>query len=163
MSKSIIDALNSQINAEFYSSYLYLAMAAFFASEGLNGFSHWMKIQAGEERKHGMKIFDYLSLRGAEVRLKEIAAPPAAWKSPVDVFQDAALHEKKVTRMIHDLVELATEGKDLATIEFLNWFVKEQVEEEATADEIVRKLKGLPAGSGMIHFFDKELGSRQAE
>ena len=163
MNKSIAEALNKQMNAEFYSSYLYLAMAAFFAEEGLNGFSHWMKIQAEEERDHAMKFFEHLHLRGAQARLKDIAAPPSAWKTPIDAFQDAALHEKKVTGLIHDLFALAEKEKDLATREFLQWFVKEQVEEEAAADEIVRKLKGLPSGSGMIHFFDKELGSRPAE
>jgi ferritin len=162
MKKNVADALNKQMNDEFYSSYLYLGMAAWFAQESLNGFSKWMRMQAEEEKAHAMKIFDYLHLRAERAVLKEVAAPHYGWKVPLEAFSEAAAHERKVTKGIHDLVSLATEEKDFATLEFLHWFVQEQVQEEAAADDIVKKLKGIKSDSGMVYFFDKEMGARTA-
>lgn len=150
------------MNDEFYSSYLYLGMAAWFAQESFNGFSNWMRLQADEEKGHAMKIFDYLHLRGEKAVLKEIAAPHYGWKSPLEAFSEAAQHERKVTTGIHHLVSLSTQEQDYATLEFLRWFVQEQVEEEATADDIVKKLTAVKSDSGMVYFFDKELGGRPA-
>jgi ferritin len=153
-------ALNDQINAELYSSYLYLSMAAHFEGMNLGGFAHWMHVQAQEETKHAMKIYGYVFEKGGKVTLRAIEGPPSEWKSPLDVFENVYKHEVKVTGLIHKLVELARAEKDIATENFLMWFVTEQVEEEASADHIVQKLKLIKESSQGIFMLDKELGQR---
>jgi len=156
----MLDSLNNQLNAELYSSYLYLSMAAYFESKDLQGFGHWMRVQAQEELFHGMKFYDYIKDRGGKVNLKAIEGPPTNWDSPSAPFEHALNHEKKVTGLINDLVNLAIEEKDHATNNFLQWFVKEQVEEEASADEVVQKLK-LTGGKGNgLFMLDQELSQR---
>ena len=162
LGKKMQDALNGQINAELYSSYLYLSMAAYFESINLRGFAGWMRVQAQEETAHAMKFYAFVVERGGRVALKAIAAPPGEWSSPLAAFQAAHEHEQKVTAMIHKLVDLAEGQKDHATRSFLQWFVDEQVEEEANADEIVQKLtmiKDAPQGLLML---DSVLGQRKA-
>jgi ferritin len=157
----MLEALNEQINAELYSAYLYQAMAAAFESSNLRGFAHWMERQAQEEQAHAKKIYDFLVDRGGRVALKAIAAPPAEWKSPLAAFEASLAHEQKVTSLIHKLVDLARAEADHAAEVFLAWFVTEQVEEEANAQEIVEKLrliKDFPQGLFML---DSVLAQRE--
>jgi ferritin len=153
-------AINKQINAELYSGYLYLSMAAHFESVSLPGFAHWMRAQAQEELFHAVKFFDYVCERGGRATLGAIEAPPAEWESPLAVFEAAYAHEQKVTGMINDLVNLAIEEKDHASNNFLQWYVAEQVEEEASADEVVQKLKLAGKEGGGLFMLDRELGQR---
>lgn len=155
------EALNKQVNAELYSSYLYLSMSAWFELVNLKGMAHWMRLQADEENMHAMKIFDYIIERGGRVVLRAIDEPPAEWDSPLAAFQAADEHEHKVTGMINDLVNLALELKDHATNNMLQWFVAEQVEEEASTDEVVQQLKMIGDSQGLL-MLDKALGERQA-
>jgi ferritin len=160
LSKKMEASLNQQIVAEYYSAYLYMAMSAYFASVNLPGFANWMRVQAMEELIHGTKIFDYVNERGGRVLLETIAKPPLKWTSPLVAFQDAYKHEQKVTGMINKLVDLAVREKDHATINFLQWFGAEQVEEEASADGIVQKLKLVGKEGGGLFMIDRELGQR---
>ena len=160
MSKKMEKALNGQINAEMYSSYLYLSMAADLDDKALAGFSNWMKIQAQEELFHAMKLYDFVLERGGNVTLDAIEAPQASWKSPLALFQAAYKHELLVTGLINDLVNLAIKEKDHATNIFLQWFVEEQVEEEASADEVVQKLKLIGGKGDGLFMLDKEMAVR---
>jgi len=158
--KKMEKALNEQVNAEMYSSYLYLSMESFFKSLNLNGFANWMRVQTQEEMLHAMKIYDFIIERGGRVTLKAIDGPPTKWDSPLAVFEAAFEHEQKVTGLIDDLVDLAIREKDHATNSFLHWFVNEQVEEEASADKIVRQLKMMENAPGGMFMLDRELGQR---
>jgi ferritin len=160
VNKKIEGALNQQLNAELYSSYLYLSMSAYFQSIKLPGFANWMRVQAQEELVHAMKFYDFINERGGRVMLQQVKAPPAEWSSPLDVFENAYKHEQKVTGLINDLVNLAIGEKDHATNIFLQWFVTEQVEEEASADEVVQKLKLVGKDSGGLFMLDGEMGQR---
>jgi ferritin len=162
LSKKMQDALNGQINAELYSSYLYLSMSACFESTNMPGMAAWMRVQAEEEKMHAMKIFDFVADRGGRVTLAAIAAPPTEWESPLAAFEAAYGHEQKVTGLINELVKLSREENDPATDIFLQWFVTEQVEEEKTADDIVQKLKMVQGQLAALYLLDKELGARQA-
>jgi len=153
-------ALNDQIRKEFYSSYLYLSMAARFESMNLKGFAKWMKIQAGEETKHGMKIFEFLAERGGEVVLQQIDAPSSNQTSAKEMFGTASKHEHLVTESIDKLMELARAEKDNATEAFLQWFVTEQVEEEASANEIAQKLELIGDNAPALLMLDVEFGKR---
>ena len=156
----MLDELNRQVNAELYSSYLYLSMAAYFESINLKGFANWMKIQAQEEVTHAMKFFDYINERGGRVTLDTIKKPPAEWKSPLDVFENTYKHEVNVTKMINSLVDLAIKEKDHATYNMLQWFVAEQVEEEASADAIRQQLKFIGKDGRGLLMLDRELSRR---
>ena len=157
---SIEDALNEQINAELYSEYVYLSMAAYYEDEGLPGFASWMRAQADEERAHAMRIYDYVLERDGRVTLDGIDTPPTEWDSPADAFEAAYEHEVEITGRIDDLVALSREENDNATENMLQWFVAEQVEEEATAQEILDKL-GHVGGDGVgLLMVDQELGQR---
>jgi len=153
-------ALNQQLNAELYSSYLYLSMSAYFQSVNLSGFANWMRIQAQEELVHAMKFYDFINERGSRVMLQPVEGPPAEWSSPLDAFENAYRHEQKVTGLINDLVNLAVKERDHATNIFLQWFVTEQVEEEASADEVVQKLKLMGDAKGGLFMLDREMGQR---
>lgn len=160
ISRKMQDALNDQVNAELYSAYLYLSMAAYFESINLPGFANWMRVQTQEELMHAMKIYDYVHQRGGTVKLKPIDGPPAEWKSPLAVFEAAYKHEQKVTGLINKLVNLAIEDKDHAANTFLQWFINEQVEEEKSANEIVQKLKLLADAPGGLYMLDNQMGQR---
>ncbi|MBU0730110.1 MAG: ferritin [Proteobacteria bacterium] len=160
LSKTIEKALNNQINAEMYSSYLYLSMSAYFASISLSGSSSWMKMQAQEEMFHAMKMYDFVNERGGRVLLAAIDQPPAQWKSVVDVFKNVLSHEQKVTGLINGLVNMALDERDHATNIFLQWFVSEQVEEEATAGDVLNKAKLVEKDASGLFVLDKELGQR---
>lgn len=155
------EVLNRQLNAELYSSYLYLSMAAYFQDVGLLGFAHWMRLQAQEELMHGLKFYDYLAGCGARIRLAAIEAPPAEWESPRDAFENVARHEQKVTGLINSLYSLAADEQDHATKIFLQWFITEQVEEEATAGEVLQKLRLVGAEGGGLYLLDRELAARR--
>jgi ferritin len=153
-------ALNAQLNAEFYSAYLYLSMAAYFESTNLAGLANWMRIQFQEEQFHGTRFFDFILERGGKVELASIDKPEKSWGSPVAAFEATLAHEQKVTGLINDLVYLARDERDNASEIFLQWFVKEQVEEESTADTILGKLKLSEGSPHALLMIDQELGSR---
>jgi len=159
LSPKLQEALNAQLNAEYYSSYLYLSMAAYFDDANLPGFANWMKVQSREELGHAMKFYDHIADRRGRVSLRAIEAPPTQWKSPLLAFEDALKHEQKVTGLINDLVKLAASEGDSAADVFLQWFVAEQVEEEKSADEMVQKLK-LVGDSAQILMLDQAAGQR---
>ncbi len=163
LSKKVEEALNKQINAEFWSGYLYLSMSAHFAKDGKSGFANWFKVQAQEESQHATKLFDYVLTRGGSVTLKPIDKVPHTWKTPLDAFKAALAHEKQVSAMIDNLVTLANEEKDYATASMLQWFVDEQVEEEETAQEYVDSLEMIKDNGFGIYTIDKELKSRKLE
>ena len=158
--QKIEDAINGQINAEFYSSYLYLSMSAHFDSIDLKGMAKWMIAQAQEEIAHGMKMYNFVLERGGAVKLDPIEGPPITWDSALEVFEHAFSHEQLVTSLINGLVDLAIEEKDHATKNFLDYFVDEQVEEEASASEIVQQLKFIGDNGYGILMLDRELGQR---
>ena len=154
------DAFNKQLNAELFSSYLYVSMSAYFASKNLKGMANWMRIQATEEMQHAMKFYDFINERGGRVLLTQVGGPKTDWDSPLAVFEDAYKHERKVTGLIHELVDLAIAEKDHAANAFLQWFVTEQVEEEASAEEVVDKLKLAGDNASVLFMIDQELGQR---
>ena len=153
-------ALNQQINAEFYSSYEYLAMSAYFESVNLSGFAQWMKLQSQEEYGHAMKIYDYMQQVDGKISLMKIDPPSGGWKSPLDVFKETYAHEQKVTKAIYALVELAMNEKDFATNNFLQWFVNEQVEEESTALKILERIKLIGDNKSALFLLDREMSQR---
>jgi len=154
-------AFNEQINHELYSAYLYLSMAAYFHSLGFEGFANWMRVQKREEDSHAMKFIDHLRDRDARIELEAIDKPKLKWASPLDAFKGALEHEKFITSKINGLCKLAEKESDYAAKVFLDWFVKEQVEEEASASAIVQKLERIKdSGAGLI-MLDKELGKRE--
>ena len=160
LSEKMQKTLNNQVNAEMYSSYLYLSMSAYFHSVSLGGFANWMRIQAQEELVHAIKIFDYINERGGRATLGAIDEPIAGWESAVAAFENVYAHEQKVTELINDLVTLATELNDHATVSFLQWFVNEQVEEEASADDVLQKLKLIGDSGQGVYLMDREMGTR---
>ncbi len=160
MQKKIQDAINVQINAEIYSAYLYLSMAAYFDSKGLAGFANWMKTQYQEEMAHAMKFYDYTYERGGEVILQAISAPPTSFKSPLHVFEESLKHEQMVSNLINNLYELAIKEKDYAFKSFLKWYIDEQVEEEGSAQVVVDKIKLAGEEGPGLFMLDKELGAR---
>lgn len=158
--EKIQEALNQQINAEFYSSYEYLAMSAYFESVNLSGFAQWMRLQSQEEYGHAIKFYDYMQQVDGKITLMKIDPPSGGWKSPLDVFQETYAHEQKVTKSIYSLVELAMSEKDFATNNFLQWFVSEQVEEEATALKILEKIKLIGDNKSALFLLDREMSQR---
>jgi ferritin len=159
--KNIEEAINKQINAELWSAYLYLSMSTYFDSISLDGFSNWMKMQAQEEVNHAMRFYNHIVERGGRVKLEAIDEVPTEWKSPLHVFEETYKHEQKVTSLIEDLADLAEKEKDRATLNMLQWFIDEQVEEEDSADEIVQKLKLIGDSGNGLFMLDRELGQRQ--
>lgn len=163
LSKKMEEAINKQINAELYSAYLYLSMAAYFESVNYPGFAKWMELQAEEEKQHAMKLYHYVTERGGRVMLDAIQKPQSEWKSPLDVFEAVYAHEQHVTQLIYNLVDLAKAEKDYATEVMLHWFVKEQVEEEANASSILERIKMVKDSVNGILQYDKILGKRGTE
>lgn len=160
LKKKIEKAINDQINAELYSAYMYYSMAAYFESQSLKGFAHWMNAQAIEEMFHASKFATFVSERGGRVLLKAIEAPPTEWKSPLACFQAVYKHEQHVTDLINRIMALAIAENDYATSNMLQWFISEQVEEEASADEVVQKLKLVDKTEGGLFMLDLELAKR---
>jgi len=160
LDKRMEEALNAQINRELYSAYLYLSMSAQFAELGLSGGQNWMHVQFQEELFHVQKFFDYVIERGGRVRLEAIDRPGQDWDAPLAMFEAALEHEGKVTAWINQLADLALELRDHATLQELQWFIAEQVEEEASADDICRKLRLVKDSPGGLYEVDKELAAR---
>jgi ferritin len=162
LSEKVLKALNRQTNAEIASAYLYMSMAAWFDAHNLRGCAGWMKAQAQEEFLHAMKFYNYINERGGKVEFAAVEAPPAGWNSPQAVFEAVRGHEQKVTRGIYELVDLAASERDHATTALLQWFVGEQVEEEANAEELVHKIAMVGQHPHGLYMLDKELGGRKA-
>lgn len=163
LSKKMQDLMNEQIQAELYSAQLYLSMSVYCSAENYKGTASWLKLQYEEETSHGMKFLNYILERGGEVELKTIEAPPVKFGSMLKLFEEVLAHEMKVTALIHKLYEAAVKEKDYAAQIFLQWFIEEQVEEEANATEIVAQLKMIGEKSpGGMFYLDKELGKRGA-
>jgi ferritin len=162
LNSKIQEAFNKQINAELYSEYLYLSMAAYFEAESFKGMARWMRVQADEERTHALKFYDFIHARNGRVTLTPIDAPKTQWDSPLDVFEDAYKHEQKVSGLINELSNLALGEKDHMAHQFLEWFAGEQVEEESAALTIVDQLKRVGDNGVALYLLDRELGQRQA-
>ncbi len=160
LSKRIEKALNDQLNAELWSGYLYLSMAAYFETTHLCGFAHWMTVQAKEELGHAIRFYRYIVERSGRVTLTAINKVPTSWDSPLDAFEEAYKHEVKVTGLINSLATLAAKDGDHATTVMLHWFITEQVEEEASTQLIVNKLNLISKSSGGLFMLDHELGKR---
>lgn len=160
LSKKVEEILNKQINAEFWSAYMYLSMSAYFQSISMNGFAHWMRLQFEEEKEHALKIYDYVYSRGGEVKLAAIDQVPTSWKSVTEVMNATYEHECKVTSMIYNCYEVAASEKDYASMNMLQWFVDEQVEEEENVQAILDKLALVGESKNSLYFLDRELGKR---
>lgn len=160
ISKKLEDAINNQINAELHSAYLYLSMASYFESENLPGFAKWMRVQFEEEQFHAFKLFDYLVERGGRPILTKIEGPQTDWDGIVDVFESTLEHEQLVTSLINGLADVAQDEKDRAALAFLQWFIEEQVEEEANAEAILSQLKFINGEGHGVLMLDRELGAR---
>ena len=160
MNEKLTKAINTQINAELFSAYLYLSMQTYFDEINLPGFANWMRVQAMEEFTHADRFWHYVVERGARVTMTTIDAPDTAWGSPLEVFEAVYVHEQKVTALINDIVDLAIAEKDHASVNALQWFVNEQVEEESSADAVVQQLKLMGKAEGGLFMIDKELAAR---
>ncbi len=161
LSKTMEKALNEQLHEEMFSFYLYLSMSAYLESSNYHGMASWMSKQAQEELSHAMKFFAFIHERGGRVQLEGLAKPEAEWASPQAAFEAALAHERHITECIYKLVELATAERDHGTANFLQWFVKEQVEEEATAEGVVQRFTMSAGHPAAMLFLDRELGARQ--
>lgn len=161
ISDKIRDILNEQINKEFYSAYLYLSMSAYFSEIGLYGFSNWAKIQSKEEIDHGMILFEYVLGRNSQIHLSQIAMPVFDMKSPLDVFEQIYRHEKSITSAIDCVAEMTEVECDLATRNFIDWYLREQIEEESSISRIISKLKAFGAEKSALYLIDRELSSRE--
>ncbi|MDP1880186.1 MAG: ferritin [Parachlamydiaceae bacterium] len=155
MNDKLYKALNEQIKHEFFSSYLYLAMASYFENIPLDGFAKWFRRQADEEHEHGMKIYNYIIDRNLNVNLQAIDKPPSTFNSIEEIFEMALAHERKVTHWIHQLYELAGEEKDYATQVFLQWFITEQVEEEKNAQDNLDRIKLIGDDKAALFVIDQ--------
>jgi ferritin len=160
--EKMAEALNVQMNREFYNARLYLSMAAYFESLNMEGAAHWMELQAQEETGHAMRLYQHLRERGGRILLSALDAPPTEWESPLAAFQAAYEHECKVTREIDEHVALARAEQDNATLGFLQWFVTEQVEEEASVDAVIQKMRMAEKAPGAAFMIDQMLGQRAA-
>jgi len=160
ISKKMNDAINKQVAAEFYSAHLYLSMSSYLESIDLPGFANWMRVQYQEETFHGEKLFDHIIERDGRAVLIDFDAPPAEWDSVLAIFEEAYKHEQKVTSLINNLVDIAMAEKDHASYNFLQWFVDEQVEEEASVKTIVQQLKMVNESKSGLFMMDREVGAR---
>jgi ferritin len=161
LTQKVQDALNAQLNLELYSSYVYLSMSAYFESVNLKGMAGWMRVQTQEELAHAAKFLNFITERSGRVILKEVKGPKTEWSSPLEAFEDAYRHECLVSSQINELVNLSIHEKDHATNNFLQWFVSEQVEEEASVLEIAEKLKLAGENATALFMIDQELGQRK--
>ena len=160
LSKKMEAALDEQLNKEMYSAYLYMSMSAYCTHIGLKGFANWFMVQYQEEMMHAMKFYNYINDQGGRVMLVAIDAPPTEFESPLDMFEKTLKHEQFVTKRINDLVNLAIKEKDHATNIFLQWFITEQIEEEANDNDVIAKLKLVGKKGDALLMLDKELSAR---
>jgi len=161
LSKTMENAINKQIQAEYYSSYMYLAMAAYCDSVNMPGYAHWMREQAEEELEHALKFYHYIVERGGRVVLEAIEQPPVEYDSLLAVAEATYAHEQKVTSLIHSLYEVSVAEKDYASQVFLQWYIKEQVEEEDNARTIVDQFKVVGDHPNGLFMLDRQLGARE--
>ncbi|MCF7848953.1 MAG: ferritin [Kiritimatiellales bacterium] len=162
ISKKIQDALNEQVNKEFYSAYLYLAMSAYCDGIGLPGFSKWMRFQYEEEIIHVTKMYDYILSQGGDMHLQQIDEPPKTYGTPLEIFETTLAHEQMVTKRINDLMGLAMDERDYATQTFMQWYVTEQVEEESNVNNVLQPLRMVGEDKGGLMMIDQQLGQRLA-
>lgn len=160
ISEKMQDAINDQIQAEFYSAYMYLSMSAYFEARNLPGFAKWLRVQFQEEQTHALKLYDYLIERGGVVQLQPIQGPPLTWEGNLEAFQAVLEHEQKVTGLINKLYEVALKQKDYAAQVMLQWFISEQVEEEKNASDIIEQLLLIDARGTAVLMLDHQLGKR---
>jgi ferritin len=160
ISDKMMAAINEQINAELYSAYLYMSMMTQFEAQGLKGIANWMRVQSMEETTHAYKFYDYVIERGGTVQLKAIAGPPTEWPTALAAFEQVAEHEALVTSLINNLMDIALETRDHASVSFLQWFIDEQVEEESAAADIVGKLTLIGDNPQGLFMLDKDLSAR---
>lgn len=160
LDETLVTLLNDQVNKEFYSAYFYLSMANYYKEEGLSGFGNWFAVQAQEERDHAMLFLEYLQNNGAHVELKTIEAPKENFKVFKDPLEASLKHERYVTASIHNIYSAASKVKDFRTMQFLDWFVKEQGEEEKTAEDLIKKLELFGQDGKGLYMLDSELASR---
>ena len=160
MEQKVHSLINDQINKEFYSAYLYLDFANYYASVGLDGFENWYKVQAQEERDHAMLFYQYLHDNDQKVTFEAIAKPECKFENHMDPLKAALKHEKYVTSLINDIYNAAFEAKDFRTMQLLDWFVKEQGEEEKTASDLITKMELYGSDSKGLYMLNSELGAR---
>lgn len=160
LNDKLLNELNEQMNSEFFASHLYLAMGAYCASESWDGFANFFIVQSEEERHHAMKIFSFINTLGKRAVVERMEAPNNEYSSILNTFEQAYEHEKKVTKRIYELSDMALDEREHATIHFLKWFIDEQVEEEATFDNIIHKLKRIENDSNALFMLDAEFGKR---
>ena len=160
LNKNVEKILNEQITAEFWSAYFYLSMSNYFNANGMSGFANWMKVQFEEETSHAMKMLDFINERGGRVILEPIVEVPSEWDGVLNIFEDTLKHEEEVTSLINGCVNVAIAEKDHATVNFLQWFVDEQVEEEAGVSEIIDHLKMIGCQGNGLYMMDKDFKSR---
>lgn len=160
LNEKIAKLLNTQINKEFYSAYLYLHFANFYVEQGLNGFANWYQIQAQEERDHALLMLQYLQNNDAKVALEAIAQPDAVLKENMDPLKAGLAHEQYVTDLIHTIYEAAYAARDFRTMQFLDWFVKEQGEEEKNAADLIKKMELFGSEKKGLYMLDQELAAR---
>ena len=160
MDKKVADLINQQVNKEFYSAYLYLDFANYFAAKGLDGFANWYRIQAQEERDHAMLFFDYLHHNSVPVTLDTIDKPEWERGDIMDVLKAGLAHEEYVTSLINDMYDAAQQVKDFRTVQFLDWFVKEQGEEEANANDLITKMEMFGTDARGLYLLNSELKAR---
>ena len=160
LNKNVEAILNNQINKEFWSAYFYLSMSNYLNANGMSGFANWMKVQFEEETSHAMKMMDFVNERGGRVILEPISEVPSEWEGVLNIYEETLRHEETVTGLINECVNVAIEEKDHATVNFLQWFVDEQVEEEAGVSEIIDQLKMIGCQGNGLYMIDKEFKSR---
>jgi ferritin len=158
--EKIFQAMNEQIKHELESFYIYLSMAAYFHSQNLDGMAHWMRCQAHEEMIHAMKFFDHIIDRGGKVKLLDVNQQKTTWKSVLEAWKDTLAHEQFITGKIHGIVAIARKQNDFSSDTILNWFTKEQIEEEANAEKILRQLEMIGNSKEGLFMLDRELGTR---
>jgi len=160
ISATMQKAINNQIQEEMYSANLYLAMSGYCMSQNLKGFANWLRVQYQEETMHALKLVDYIMSRGGELEIKELAAPPTEYGKPIEVFEKILAHEEHITSLIHKLYDVAVQEKDVAAQIFLQWFVTEQIEEEASVAEVLEQLRMIGDKKSNVFYMDKELAKR---
>lgn len=160
ISKKMQDAINQQIQAEFYSAYIYLSMSAYFETLNLSGIASWLRVQFSEEQAHALKLYDYVIERGGEVELMAIDKPRSTWESPLAAFNEVLKHEQHVTALINGLYETAVAEKDYASQIMLQWFISEQVEEEANASQVIVDLERIEAHETAVLMLDHQMAKR---
>jgi ferritin len=161
LKEAVEKSLNDQINAEFHSAYLYLSMSAYFEHNGLAGFANWMKVQFEEEQTHALKLFHYINERGGKVQLKPIAEVVTDFDNVIDIYEKTLAHEQMVTDRINNMMDIAIDERDHATKSFLQWFIDEQVEEEAGVEEILNNLKLINGDGQGLLMMDREMAGRK--